>query len=128
MSETHATSARTTKRVPLYLRFYYVGGATLIIGLLVAAAIYIFSPEDGRADPLDEIARGRVYEYNVERVGGKAAVYALRFNRWLAALWHGRPLAYTVATLAIVIALACCWLAWLISSSEPIDRDRGPES
>ena len=37
------------------------------------------------------------------------------FNRWFASLWHGRTLAYTIAVLAIAIAVACIRIGDLIS-------------
>ena len=87
------------------MRISYYGVAILLAGLVAAALIYILAADDRGSDPAAGIESGRVYEYNIERIGGKAAVYAARFNRWLAGLWHGRPLAYTVAVLAVAIAL-----------------------
>lgn len=47
-------------------------------------------------------------------------VYMAEFDQWFSGLWHGRPLAYTIAVLAVAIALACFWVAWLMSP--PPDR------
>jgi hypothetical protein len=68
-----------------------------------------------------------MYEHNLELMGGKAAVYAVRFNQWLAGLWHGRPLAYTVAVLAVAIALVCFWMPRLMSGPLPSEPDQGRE-
>jgi hypothetical protein len=57
-------------------------------------------------------------------VGGMAAVYAARFNRWLAGLWHGRPLAYTVAILSVAIALLCFMVARMIFVRLPSAQDK----
>ena len=54
---------------------------------------------------------------------GMAMVYAVRFNEWLSSLWHGKRLAVTVAVLAMVIALACFWVANLMSLSCPENSD-----
>ena len=43
-----------------------------------------------------EFANPRAYENQIERFGGKATLYAVRFNEWLSTLLHGRPLAVTV--------------------------------
>ena len=77
-------------------------------------------------DPADEIASGRMYEHNLELMGGKFAVYVARFNQWFADLWHGRPLAYTVAVLAVAIASVCIGVARLMSVPSPSkpDHDR----
>jgi len=98
------------QRRPLPVRLRFWGAAILLIGLAIAAPIYILAPADPVADPAAGIASG-LYEYNIERIGGKAAVYTDRFNRWLAGLWHGRPLAGTIAVLALVVALAFFWAA-----------------
>jgi hypothetical protein len=100
-------------RLSLQARIRYAGMAVLAGGLIGAALIYSFAADDGGTDPAAEIASGKIYEYNIERIGGKAAVYAARFNRWLAGLWHGKPLAFTVAALAVTIALLCFWVAHL---------------
>jgi hypothetical protein len=56
-----------------------------------------------------------------------AAVYAARFNRWLAGLWHGRPLAYTVAVLAVAIALLCFLVARMVFVRLPSEPDKDRE-
>ncbi len=88
------------------------------IGLPVAAAIYVYAAEDGHADALAAITNARDYDYNLERIGGKAAVYAAKANAWLAALWHGRELAYTVATLTVVVAVVLLWIGRVLSGEE----------
>lgn len=110
---------------PLHVRIHYWGVAMLLVGLTSAALIYIFAAGDGGSDAAGEIASGRSYEYNIERIGGMAAVYAARLNRWLAGLWHGRPLAYTVAVLAVAIALVCFWVAHMVLVRSPREPDDG---
>lgn len=123
MSDPHDQGALPTAREPLHVLILYAGAAVLLFGLVSAAVIYIFAPDDGGADPAAQIASGRVYEYNIERIGGMAAVYAARFNRWLAGLWHGRSLAYTVAVLSVAIALVCFAVARMVFVRLPIESD-----
>ncbi len=113
--------------LPLHMRIRYAGMTILFVGLVSAALLYAFAPEDRSAEAAAAIASGRVYEYNIERVGGMAAVYAARFNRWLAGLWHGRPLAYTVAVLAIAIALLCFMVARMIFVRLPNAQDKAAD-
>jgi hypothetical protein len=61
------------------------------------ALIYVFAADDENTDLASEISSGRMYKHNLELMGGKLSVYANQFNQWFAGLWHGRPLAYTVA-------------------------------
>jgi hypothetical protein len=125
VSETRHQGALPTPREPLHVRIVYGGAAVLVLGLVSAAVIYIFAADDGGADPAAQIASGRVYEYNIERIGGMAAVYAARFNRWLAGLWHGRSLAYTVAVLSVAIALVCFVVARMVFVRRSIEPDDG---
>jgi hypothetical protein len=123
VSDPHGQGALPTPREPLHVLIFYSGAAVLLLGLVSAAVIYIFAPDDGGADPAGQIASGRIYEYNIERIGGMAAVYAARFNRWLAGLWHGRSLAYTVAVLSVAIALVCFVVARMVYVRLPIESD-----
>ena len=114
--------------LPLHERIFNAGIVILIAGLIAAALIYAFSAEDTGPSAAARIASSRGYEFQIERIGGKAAVYAARFNQWLGSLWQGRQLAYTVGVLSIVIALGCFWGASLVSARSPNDRNEGGKS
>lgn len=121
MSDTHQPDALPIPRQPTHVRIFYAGVAVLLVGLASAALIYLFAGEDAGADAAGAIANGRAYEYNIERIGGMAAVYAARFNRWLAGLWHGRSLAYTVAALGVAIAAVCFLVARMVFVRLPVE-------
>jgi len=112
MSEPSGPAEPPRSRLPAQLRT--TGLIILIAGLIAAAAIYLSAGEPAE-DPTDQITSARLYEYNLERIGGMAAVYTDRFNRWFARLWHGRTLAATVAVIATLAALFCAWLAHLVA-------------
>ncbi|MDB5815954.1 MAG: hypothetical protein JWN23_3071 [Rhodocyclales bacterium] len=88
-------------------RIFYSGVVILFAGLLGAVLIYALSTD---AETV-EIANRQAYEFQIERIGGKATVYLVRLNEWLISLWHGKQLGITVGVLAIVIALLCFWVA-----------------
>ena len=93
---------------PLSARLYAWGTGVLLAGLLAGELVYFLAAdEEPGADAAAAIARGRMYQHNVELVGGKGALFAQRFGEWFASLWHGRPLAYTIAVMAIGLAAAC---------------------
>jgi hypothetical protein len=96
----------------------------LAVGLIAAGLIYVFAADDPEAEALRE-TRGRMYEHNLEVIGGKFAVYLAQFNDWFASLWQGTALAFTIAVLSIAIALGCFWVSHLIATAPP--EDRGPE-
>ena len=93
---------------------YYAAAAVLIVGLVWAALIYIFA-NDSDVDEAAELANARMYQHQLEVIGGKFAVYLDEFNRWFASLWHGKTLAYTIGVLAIVIAVVCIRVGDLMS-------------
>src|SRR5689334_9106337 len=98
MSEV-AQDAASKRRQRLHAAIYFAGVGILGLGLACAALIFVFSEENEAADAADEIARGRMYQHNIELMGGKLAVYTDEFSRWFAGLWHGKPLAYTAGVL-----------------------------
>ena len=128
MSDPHPKYVPTEQRRPLHAVVYYWGVAVLIVGLSGAALIYVFTADDGDTDLASEISSGRMYRHNLELMGGKFSVYADQFSQWFAGLWHGRPLAYTVAVLAVAIALVCFWVARLMSVPLPGESDQESES
>lgn len=127
MNDVREQSAPAKRPKPLHVRIVYGGVTIMLAGLLGATLIYATAADDRVPDPGAEIESSRVYEYNVERIGGMAAVYAARFNRWLAGLWHGRPLAYTIAVLSLIIGLACFWLAHMVYVRLPSSGRSGEE-
>lgn len=107
--------------VTLQKRIFYSGVGVLVAGLIGAVLIYVFS---GDASSASDIFNRQRYEFQIERMGGKMMVYLVRFNEWFFSLWQGRQLAYTVGVLSILIALACFWVAHLVSESHA-DEERG---
>ena len=122
------------KKLSLSWRLYLTGALILLIGLLAAAAIY-FSVGEDDGDVLGyEIINGqayaiatndsKMYRHDLERFGGKAAVFADDLNRWFSGLWTGRQLARTVAILALVLALGFFRAGWLCAGRHPPDEER----
>lgn len=109
------------KSSPLYLRFYLASVVILAVGLISAALIYILAA-DGQAY---EIAGGKQHDYAVERIGGKAAVFAVRFNEWFGSLWHGKQLAFTLAFISIGAALVCFLIARSLSFDLSFKQAKG---
>jgi hypothetical protein len=83
----------------------------LAAGLGSAALVYLFAKPQG-ANPLGyEPEDTKRYLRDLELYGGKFNVISTEFRRWLESLWQGRNLAWTLATLTILAALAWWWLA-----------------
>jgi peptidoglycan/LPS O-acetylase OafA/YrhL len=93
--------------------------AILVLGLATAALIFVFAADDQDAEAAREVADGRMYQHNLELMGGKLMVFLAQFNDWFASLWHGTSLALTVAVLSVAIALGCFGVAYLMASMPP---------
>ena len=124
MSDTEQ-DAPAKRRQPIHTVMYYLGVAILVLGLACAAIIFVFAEDNGDVDAADEVANARMYQHNIELMGGKLAVYTDSFNRWFANLWHGKTLAYTIGVLAVVMALACFALGRILSVPLPPEPDDG---
>ncbi len=58
-------------------------------------SVYPVMPEDSKK-----------YLRDMEMYGGKANVLADELRRWFGGLWHGKSLAYTIACMSMLLALA----------------------
>ena len=97
------------------IRIFLIGVAILLVGLGASVFIYVTAPDERsdvlRYEMVDGVAYAvlagdsKQYRHDLERFGGKAAVFADDFNRWLSGLWKGKKLALTLAVLTAVIAL-----------------------
>jgi hypothetical protein len=108
--------------------FYLIAACILFAGLAAAAVVYL-SAADDRADAIGyEFVDGqayvitaqdsKAYRHDLERFGGKAAIFADDLNRWFASLWTGKRLACLLAALSIGIALVCFRAARSLSQGE----------
>ena len=73
-----------------------VGFAAAVVAYFVAAA----RPENPLGDPLDN----KKYIHDLQVYGGTANVVAAEFREWVAGLWYGKNLAYTIAVLTLILA------------------------
>ena len=94
-----------------------------MIGLFGALSIYFTAGEDSETDENVQIlvvdgktyriplASTKMYQRELRRFGGEAAVLFDDFNRWFAGLWRGRSLAITVAWITAAVSLGLLVLA-----------------
>src|SRR5215468_2228491 len=101
MSDEQTQQGRTGRRRPAHEVVQLWGVAVLVSGLAAATLIYVFAADDRDAEAAREIAGGRMYQHDLEVMGGKMMVYLAQFNDWFASLWHGTSLAATVAVLSV---------------------------
>ncbi|HEY4743742.1 MAG TPA: hypothetical protein VIH45_03730 [Desulfuromonadaceae bacterium] len=97
-------------------RLYVAAAGILLVGLGSALAVYLtagnppdtvvgYGMENGT---LYQIAPEdtKTYSRSLEMYGGKANVLVDEFRQWFVGLWQGRPLAYTIACLTVVLVIA----------------------
>jgi hypothetical protein len=97
-------------------RITWWGVAILFAGLLSAEIVYFFAEKDEMADAAAGITHTKIYQHNMELVGGKAAVLAGGVADWFAGLWHGTELAYVIAVFTVLVAAVCFFVGWLQAS------------
>jgi len=102
---------------PRHLRWLSYG--IFILGIGVAIVLYVTAspPPDYPLgyDPFDS----KKYLRELEVYGGKINILAVQFRQWLASLWRGKPLAYIIACLTLIVAA----LFWFLGSYAASDRD-----
>jgi hypothetical protein len=119
------------------VRLYLAGWIVLAAGLLGGIWIYVAAAEPAPDDAIGYDVTGggafairpedsKRYEYDMERFGGKASILAVEIRQAFAHLWQGRRRAFAVATLAVVTALACFFLADALPELPPFDFDLSP--
>jgi hypothetical protein len=108
-------------------RIRRITAGILALGLGGATWIYLTVPAPA-ANPLGyEPMDTKRYLRDLELYGGKVNVLATEFMRWWEGLWHGRNLAYTVASMTVLLAFGF-WFITMRNTDPPppAEDDLGP--
>ena len=98
------------------MRLKRLGVLILLVGLLAAVVIHFTAVDDADAlayEIVDGVAypvlasESKAYRHDLERFGGKSALFADDLRRGLISLVHSKRLAISVGALAGIAALAC---------------------
>ena len=117
----HEQRMRPCNRDPRHLR--WLAYAIVIIGLGSAVFLYATaSPPPQHPLGYDPFA-SKKYVRELEVYGGKINILAVEFRQWCASLWRGKPLAYTIALLTVLLAS----LVWRMGSLAAAHRDTQAE-
>jgi len=107
---------------PRHLR--WLSSGILILGIGVAVVLYMTAapppPSPLGYDPLTS----KKYVRELELYGGKLNLLAVELRQWLASLWRGKALAYTIAVLTLILSL----LLWFIASRVASAREPQAET
>jgi hypothetical protein len=95
----------------LQIRLYLASVVILVVGLIGATIIYVTAPVEDNAELIYGITNDQRYILELQRIGGTAEVVMAELHQWFDSLWHGKPLACTVAVLCTALAAGCFWAA-----------------
>jgi len=106
-------------------RVRLAGLLVLVLGGITAAIVLATA---SRAVPPDIPGLADSEARTLERLGGKATARTVAFDDWLASLWHGERLGWTLAVLSLVVAGACLHVAGLMDEAVVGDDARPPHA
>jgi hypothetical protein len=113
---------RPAHLAPRHLR--WLASGIFLLGLGLAVLLYVTaaapSPSPLGYDPFTS----KKYLRELELYGGKINVLAVEFHQWLASLWRGKALAYTVAVLTLMLSS----LLWVIGARAASLRETETET
>ena len=112
-------------------RYKLVTILMLCAGLGSAVVIYLTAGSPDEISMVDEFEESKRFTHDLELYGGKANVLASKFSHWFEGLWHGQTLAFTVAFLTVVIAVAFYFVASRLAAhaaAEAADEQRRKEA
>jgi hypothetical protein len=110
---------------------HFIAAIVMVAGLGSAVAVYLaagnaaddsvgYAVESGviyQVDPNDT----RTYRRNLELYGGKANVIVDDLRHFFKGLWHGKPLAFTIACVTVPVTLGFLFV------TSPVPSEREPE-
>src|SRR5438552_6427779 len=106
---------------PRHLRWLSYG--IFLLGLGMAIVLYVTASPPPH-DPLGyDPFVSKKYLHELELYGGKVNILAVALHQWLARLWRGKPLAYIIAGLTILVAS----LLWVLGSHAVSDLEAHAE-
>jgi len=78
---------------------------TLIVGLSISFWIYVTAEAPVENDLISDYENSKMYLRSLKVYGGQFGVLADEIRRWFLSLWQGKTLAYTVASITVIVAL-----------------------
>jgi hypothetical protein len=96
----------------LQTRLYLTAVIILLAGLGSAIFIHLTAENVPDNNLVYQFESSKAYRHDLELGGGKMNVLADEFLRWFDSLWHGKPLASTVACITIIISFGFFFVAY----------------
>jgi ABC-type phosphate/phosphonate transport system permease subunit len=99
-------------------RFHISIAVTLIVGLSISVWIYATAEVPVENDLITDYENSKMYLRSLKVYGGQFGVLADELRRWFQSLWQGKNLAYTVASITVIVAL----VLYVISSDPHFNK------
>ena len=93
-------------------RLCLIGAIVLLAGLGTALLLYLTCGDASDDDLVYQIHHARMYRHNLQVMGGQMAVLEDDISLWFDGLWHGRSLAYTIASITVVLSAGFLLVAY----------------
>jgi len=94
------------------------GAVILSVGLVIALVIGMTARSPDFEEGVDSHEASAI-----ARIGGTATVRTVELDQWLASLWHGERLAWTIAVLSAFVGAGCFYIAGLMDEDVGEDDD-----
>jgi hypothetical protein len=102
---------------------YVVAGAILLVGLGISVGIYLTAGLEPDGLPWEFTPQSKKYTRALKLYGGTTNALLVELNDWFRGLWHGKPLAVTVAVISLGIALVYLFFA---TRGPPTEQNEDP--
>jgi len=87
----------------------WIAASILAAGWTAALAVFLAAAPVEEDPDVYDLEHSRIYNRQLEVIGGKAAILGKEIDDWVAGLFQGRNLAYTLAAASALVALGV-WL------------------
>jgi hypothetical protein len=99
------------KAQPRRIYPYVIAGAILLVGLGISVGIYLTAGLEPDDLPWEFTPQSKKYTHALKLYGGTTNALLVELNDWFSGLWHGKPLAFTVAAISLGVALVYLFFA-----------------
>ncbi len=112
MMKTRSFAYRCLNLLSAVILVVGLGGAVLIYQSAVNEEELVSNYEGGEG-PFYPVPPeySKKYQRDLELYGGKGNVLATQFRRWFVGLWHGRTLAYILASWTVLVSFGVLYAA-----------------
>ena len=93
-------------------RLYLTSAVILLIGLVTSTLIYLSAAIESDNEMILDPSNSKAYLHDMELYGGKANLLVNQLTNWIAGVWHGKALAYTIGCITVFISLLVLYIAY----------------